>query len=1309
MESLRSLWYNNTVFRNIEYILVLRGGFSRGSFYNLTRMSESRPSGPRRSGRKTKGWHSTRYGFEESDEEELELSLAKLNTRAEELKLLIAEETASMEAPHAAGIARGLSERHGRTSTAEPSPVPVPVPRRPTPAPRSRKTSATCSSPGGVVRRLDSRMSISAAEQTSFDQPALHGVVAPGTAGVPLQRVSYAPLAPSPAPRTRVEPRLARVSTSRSSSAGMLGSNDRESVTQDHGQGPSVRQQNDMSQKQESIASHACSMACNQTCERSPPQPQPQHQVLPGQNSAFNSIATQPQSTPLDADAAGASTVGVHPSVPAAAAGGRVRSVPAATAAASASGVRSMHHIKPLQLPKFNGQPSEYLRWRQRFKSLIEEDPLVTEYYKLARLRESVEGCTADELIRDIIDGPGAFKAAMKEIEAWYGDEEQEIERQMKELRSWPAVTNERDTAGMKRFALKLRSILVNMTISSHSPHRELYCLATQKVPRNTLILFLETHDDGGSSVTEFSEWLMKRVHTMHRVDERMMSVSVGGMAPAGGSTSSKPWGKPPHAQSHQHNFRTERTLATESTTKQTSKPPPSWSQRCRKCAGPHTLNQCNEFRDLRQHDRFKLVRLLKLCVCCLKAGHWAAECDQSGCKTCKGKHHTLLHGERTHQEDDHSSTATGCQAVEVTHVGMNLTPNVAAPVNDEQPTCSTPSVVARSEQRNGIPVTMTSSTQSGDVGLTSFMTTPVEVVSHSRTARANVLLDSGSSCSYVSERLVKRLNLRGTKRKVTVGVIGGKVLEEDLQVVNLGIRHAGSDETTNLDVYVLPKVTSDIQVVNWNEIKQRWSHLADIEFLTASHGTLDLLVGLNAPALHCANEERHGGDSAPIARKTPIGWVCFGPVVQQEMSTHASFHATAISTSNLDSIVKQFWELDAVGMQATTGDYLTPEEQRAEESTRQRLIYANGRFMVGIPWRGGVREPNVVSNRQMAEHRLQSLLRSLDRRPGMRLRYSKVLQDYLDKAYIRKLTSEEVDRCGTGQWYLPHFAVIREDKATTKVRVVFDAAAKFNNVAINDLMLPGPKLQNNLVKILLQFCVEPVVLIADISEMFLQVSLADSDRKYHRFVWESDDRVDVYEFTRLAFGMRASPYLACRAVLETADRFGDAFDPEVSEIVRNAFYVDDMLRSMSDPNRACRIRAQLQELLQKGGFQLRKWLSNSQAVMDSIPPDLRASATVKPILEHGAADTPAMPKTLGVTWDVEGDCFLFQYQGVVPTRFTKRTVLSHMASVFDPRGQLTPFTIRAKLMFQELCMAGIGWDDELPAKYLQAWKTWFA
>ena len=52
--------------------------------------------------------------------------------------------------------------------------------------------------------------------------------------------------------------------------------------------------------------------------------------------------------------------------------------------------------------------------------------------------------------------------------------------------------------------------------------------------------------------------------------------------------------------------------------------------------------------------------------------------------------------------------------------------------------------------------------------------------------ATANVLLDSGSSCSYVSERLAKRLYLTGKNKNVAVGVLGGNVMEDTLRVVHM-------------------------------------------------------------------------------------------------------------------------------------------------------------------------------------------------------------------------------------------------------------------------------------------------------------------------------------------------------------------------------------------------------------------------------------------------------------------------------------------------------------------------------------------
>ena len=77
-------------------------------------------------------------------------------------------------------------------------------------------------------------------------------------------------------------------------------------------------------------------------------------------------------------------------------------------------------------------------------------------------------------------------------------------------------------------------------------------------------------------------------------------------------------------------------------------------------------------------------------------------------------------------------------------------------------------------------------------------------------------------------------------------------------------------------------------------------------------------------------------------------------------------------------------------------------------------------------------------------------------------------------------------------QWFLPHFPGIRDDKDTTKVRIVFDAAAKHDGKSLNDAVLPGPKLQRELVDVLYRFRQAPVALSGDISQMCLEVGLRE-------------------------------------------------------------------------------------------------------------------------------------------------------------------------------------------------------------------------
>jgi hypothetical protein len=87
------------------------------------------------------------------------------------------------------------------------------------------------------------------------------------------------------------------------------------------------------------------------------------------------------------------------------------------------------------------------------------------------------------------------------------------------------------------------------------------------------------------------------------------------------------------------------------------------------------------------------------------------------------------------------------------------------------------------------------------------------------------------------------------------------------------------------------------------------------------------------------------------------------------------------------------------------------------------------------------------------------------------------------------------------GAWYLPHFAVSKPEKETTKTRIVFDASAKKDGVSLNDVIYTGPKLQRDLVYVLLRFRRFPIALVCDVAEMYLRIGLAPQDRVYHRFL----------------------------------------------------------------------------------------------------------------------------------------------------------------------------------------------------------------
>ena len=113
---------------------------------------------------------------------------------------------------------------------------------------------------------------------------------------------------------------------------------------------------------------------------------------------------------------------------------------------------------------------------------------------------------------------------------------------------------------------------------------------------------------------------------------------------------------------------------------------------------------------------------------------------------------------------------------------------------------------------------------------------------------------------------------------------------------------------------------------------------------------------------------------------------------------------------------------------------------------------------------------------------------------------------------------------------YLPHHAVVRRDKSTTKVRVVYDASARSaNGPSLNDCLLKGPKFNQLIFDLLIQFRSYKIALTADLEKAFLMVSVDEADRDVLRFVWVDDvskesPELKAYRFTRVVFGVCSSP-----------------------------------------------------------------------------------------------------------------------------------------------------------------------------------------
>ena len=180
------------------------------------------------------------------------------------------------------------------------------------------------------------------------------------------------------------------------------------------------------------------------------------------------------------------------------------------------------------------------------------------------------------------------------------------------------------------------------------------------------------------------------------------------------------------------------------------------------------------------------------------------------------------------------------------------------------------------------------------------------------------------------------------------------------------------------------------------------------------------------------------------------------------------------------------------------------------------------------------------------------------------------------------------------------------------------------------------------------------------------------------------------------------------------------ALQPELFRLLTQSIYVDNVICGAENDEDAFQFFQQSKQVMREGGFNLRKFLTNSiplqgriNVVEGTTSMDFEEETYTTATLGSSQQTLAGEVKVLGVRWDRYKDQLVFDVHHIVQAveclEPTKRRIMSTVSAIYDPIGILSPFVVRLKMFFQELCNSKLGWDDLLPDELLTKWTIFMS
>jgi len=285
----------------------------------------------------------------------------------------------------------------------------------------------------------------------------------------------------------------------------------------------------------------------------------------------------------------------------------------------------------------------------------------------------------------------------------------------------------------------------------------------------------------------------------------------------------------------------------------------------------------------------------------------------------------------------------------------------------------------------------------------------------------------------------------------------------------------------------------------NWNHIRN--IRLSDKNFHTPN--AIDVLLGCELFPHLLRDGIIHGEKGQPSAFNSIFGYVLIGKVDNSIQSNPQSMIScyTSIEPS-LAVCLEKFWEIEQVPHKV----HHSPEDILCEKIYSQSFTRnESGRFAVPLPFINS--EPTLGDTYPIALKRFKLQESRLLKDPTHYQAYKDFMQDYLDSGHMIPISTPISKEVLDNYYFIPHHSVWN----TGKIRVVFDGSQKGpRGISLNQTLCAGPKLQNDVREILLNFRVHAVAFVTDIVKMFRQILVLPEHTRYQNILWRFSENDPV-------------------------------------------------------------------------------------------------------------------------------------------------------------------------------------------------------